>query len=78
MTKMIKVEWCENFIRSYFKKHSCRGVYTGLMFSAAEKAGLYTKGTYDSPFSAALENTTKVEGVNDADGTYLYSVFVLK
>ena len=76
--KEIKTEWCENFIRKYFEKHNCRGIYTELMFNEAEKAGLYIKGTYGSPFSIALANTTKVENINDEKGNFLYSVFVLK
>ena len=78
MTKMIKVEWCENFIRSYFKKNSCRGVYCNLMFDEAEKAGLYVRGTYGSAFSQALENITKVEDTYNTDGSYAYSTFVLQ
>ena len=30
MKKVIKVEWCENFIKSVFKKHKCKGIYTNL------------------------------------------------
>ncbi len=75
--KNIKVEWCENFIRAYFKKHNCKGVYTKLMFEEAEKAGLYVKGTYGSPFSEALSRITKVVDNYDINGNYAYSSFEL-
>jgi hypothetical protein len=75
--KNIKVEWCENFIRAYFKKHNCKGVYTKLMFDEAEKAGLYVKGTYGSPFSEALSRITKVVDNYDINGNYAYSSFEL-
>lgn len=75
--KNIKVEWCENFIRAYFKKHNCKGVYTKLMFEEAEKAGLYVKGTYGSPFSEALSRVTKVVDNYDINGNYAYSSFEL-
>ena len=76
--KEIKVEWCENFIRAFFKKHNCKGVYTKLMFEVAERAGLYTKDTYGSSFSKALEALTDVESVRDVNGEYLFTVFRLK
>jgi hypothetical protein len=75
--KNIKVEWCENFIRAYFKKHNCKGVYTKLMFEEAEKAGLYVKGTYGSSFSEALSRITKVVDNYDINGDYAYSSFEL-
>lgn len=75
--KNIKVEWCENFIRAYFKKYNCKGVYTKLMFEEAEKAGLYVKGTYGSPFSEALSRITKVVDNYDVDGNYAYASFEL-
>lgn len=75
--RTIKVEWCENFIRSYFFKHQCKGVYTKLMFEAAEKAGLYEKNTFGSAFSQALENVTTVDNIYDTNGDYAFSVFRL-
>lgn len=75
--KSIKIEWCENFIRSYFGKHQCKGVYTELMFEAAEKAGLYEKNTFGSAFSQALENVTTIDTIYNANGDYAYSVFRL-
>ena len=76
--KEIKIEWCENFIRNYFAKYKCKGVLTDLMFNEAEKAGLYVKGTYGSPFSQALENLTKVETAHDVNGNFAYNYFTLK
>ena len=78
MEKQIKIEWCENFIRSYFKKYKCRGVYTELLFNEAAKAGLYIPGTYGSSFSLALMNTTNVETIHDDEGKFLYNIFTLK
>lgn len=77
MEKIVKIEWCENFIRSFFKKHNCKGVYCKLMFDEAEKAGLYVKGTYGSTFSEALSKLTKVVTNFDVDGKYAYSSFEL-
>lgn len=76
--KEIKVEWCENFIRALFKKYNCKGIYTKLVFNAAEDAGLYVKGTYGSSFSQALENLTNVKCAYDTNGNYAYSYFELK
>ena len=73
-----QIEACENFIKKQFEKHTCRGIYTGLMFDMAAKAGLYIKGVYGSVFSEALGNVTNVEDVTDINGNYAYSVFVLK
>lgn len=73
--KKIKVEWCENFIRAYFKKHNCKAVYTNLMFDEAEKAGLYVKGTYGSTFSEALCRCCNVVNTYDINGDYAYSCF---
>ena len=50
MKKEIKVEWCENFIKSVFE---------------AEKSGLWVRGTYGSPMSKALEKLVKVEILSD-------------
>lgn len=75
--KNIKVEWCENFIKSVFEKKQCSGIYTELFWKLAEKSGLWKRGTYGSPMSVALSNLTKVESVTDDDGNYLYTVFRL-
>lgn len=78
MKKVIKVEWCENFIKSVFKKHKCKGIYTGLFWDLAEKSGLWERGTYGTPMSEALSKLTKVEIITDDYGNYIYAVFRLK
>ena len=75
--KTIKVEWCENFIKSIFEKHKCKGIYTELFWDLAEKSGLWERGTYGSPMSKALLKLTKVESVTDDNGNYLYTIFKL-
>lgn len=79
--KEIKVEWCREFIKSFFKKHCIPngGVETNYFWNAAESSGLWERGTYGSPMSIALTELTNVECVNDSEtGDYLYSVFRLK
>lgn len=78
MKKVIKVEWCENFIKSVFKKHKCKGIYTGLFWDLAEKSGLWERGTYGTPMSEALSKLTTVEIITDDYGNYIYAVFRLK
>lgn len=75
--KEIKVEWCVNFIKAFYKKHNCTGVYTKVLFEEAQKAGLYTKGTYGSSFSKALHIVTDVECVS-CNGEFAYHIFRLK
>lgn len=75
--KKIKVEWCENFIKSVFDKRRCGGIYTELFWELAEKSGLWERGTYGSPMSVALSNLTEVKTVTDDDGNYLYTVYRL-
>lgn len=77
--KEIKVEWCRNFIKAFFKKHVPEGggVYTQCFWDSAEKAGLYKHGTYGTPMNKALAELTKLEIVSDEKGNYLYSVFKL-
>lgn len=79
LMKKIKVEWCENFIRAFFKKHvpDGGGVYTECFWNAAEKSGLWERGIYKTPMSEALGNLTKVEAVHDSEGNFLYHVFKL-
>lgn len=78
--KEIKVEWCENWIKAQFKKLPFEdgGIYTGLFWDKAEKAGLWVRGTYGSPMSAALENLTRIETVHDSEGNFLFHVFKMK
>ena len=79
MTKNIKVEWCENFIKSIFEKlsGSAKGIEINCFFEMAEKSGLYAKDTYGSPMSKALENLTEVKTIQDDNGNYLYTIFCL-
>lgn len=77
--KDIKIEWCENFIKSVFKKIPFENgrIEINLFWNKAEKSGLWECGTYGTPMSQALEKLTIVETVSDEDGNYLYSVFRL-
>lgn len=68
----------ENYIKAFFKKHDCRGVYTECLFEDAARRGLYVPGTYGSPFSQALANVTEVEAIHDDNGEYIYSIFKLR
>ena len=79
--KQVKVEWCRNFIKSFFKKHCIPGggVETNCFWNAAEKSGLWERDTYGTPMSEALADLTTVESVNNCEtGEYLYSIFRLK
>ena len=77
--KNIKVEWCENFIKSAFAKIPFEkgGIEVGCFWNMAEKSGLWVRGTYGTPMSEALEKLTKVETVSDDNGKFLYNVFRL-
>lgn len=77
--KEIRVEWCKNFIKSFFEKHDIfdGGVEAGCFWDAAERSGLWVRGTYGTPMSQALAELTVVESVHDADGNFLYHVFRL-
>lgn len=75
--KNVKIEWCENFIKSVFKKHvpfENGGIETGCFWSMAERSGLWERGTYGTPMSSALEKLTNVDIVSDDSGAYLYSI----
>ena len=66
--KNVKIEWCENFIKSVFKKHvpfENGGIETGCFWSMAERSGLWERGTYGTPMSSALEKITNVDIVSD-------------
>lgn len=77
--KTIKVEWCENWIKSKFKKlpSFATGFETHHFFDMAEAAGLWVRGTYGSPMSEAIEKLTEVEFVSDENGNFMYNVFRL-
>lgn len=80
--KQVKVEWCENFIRSRFTKHHAfpgpnAGIEVNCFWKMAEASGLWERGTYGSPMSQALSNLVKVETVRDGKGNYLFDVFKL-
>ncbi|MBP3541794.1 MAG: hypothetical protein J6K72_08320 [Clostridia bacterium] len=78
--KTIQVEWCKNWIKSRFAKlpSFANAIERNLLFSEAEKAGLYVRGTFDSSFSRAIEQLLEVEDVHDKNGNFLYYVFRLK
>lgn len=83
MEKEIKVEWCENWIKSLFKKHTIdgkpiSGIYTELFWDLAEKSGLWVRGTYGSAMSKALKKLTDYEMITDSNGNLSYCVFKLK
>ena len=77
--KVVKVEWCENFIKSVFQKIPFEngGIEVNAFWNRAEKSGLWIRGTYGTPMSDALAKLTKVETVSDEAGNYLYTVFHL-
>lgn len=77
--KNIKVEWCKNWITHTFQKLPFEngGIECNCFWSLAEKAGLWIRGTYGSPMSTALEESTKVETIQDENGNFLYNVFKL-
>ena len=82
MGKEIKVEWCENFIKSrLIKNHAFPGPDAGIevncFWQMAEASGLWERGTYGSPMSKALGKLTKIETVYDKDGEFLFNVFKL-
>ena len=83
--KNIKVEWCENFIRSRFsKKHHPfagnpnAGIEIFHFWDMAEAAGLWERGTYNTPMSQALENLCTCDSIHNDEGDFLYNVFRLK
>lgn len=75
----IRVEWCENFIRSVFARIPFEdpGIEVNLFWDKAEKSGLWVRGTYGTPMSEALGKLTRVVSVQDAEGNFCYNVFKL-
>lgn len=77
--KNIKVEWCENFIKSVFEKIPFKngGIEVNCFWKKAEESGLWVCGTYGTPMSKTLEKLTIVETVSDDNRNFLYNVFRL-
>ena len=75
----IRVEWCENFIRSVFAKNPFEdpGIEVNLFWDKAEESGLWERDTYGTPMSKALGKLTRVETVHDEEGNFCYNVFKL-
>ena len=78
--KKIKVEWCENFIKKTFAKlpEFATGIEVGCFWNMAEKSGLWTRGTYNTPMTQALENLTSLKEVYGEDRKVSYYAFELK
>lgn len=82
--KYVKVEWCENFIRSQFSNRHHpfagepdAGIEVNYFWEKALEAGLWEPGVYDGPMSKALEKLVVVESIHNDDGKFLYKVFRL-
>lgn len=75
----IKIEWCENFIKKTFAKlpEFATGIEVGCFWNMAEKSGLWTRGTYGSPMSEALQRLVRIKEVRGESGELLYNVFEL-
>ena len=75
----IKVEWCENFIKKTFAKlpKSVTGIEVGCFWNMAEKSGLWTRGTYGSPMSEALQRLVHIKEVRGESGELLFNAFEL-
>lgn len=80
MSKQIKVEWCENWIRAKFKKlpEFADGFEAFHFWDMASKSGLYEKGTYGTPMSKAIGNLCEIETCYGPDGQFAYNAFKLK
>ena len=83
MEKEIKVEWCENWIKALFAKHSIggkpiNGIRVECFWDLAEQSGLWIRGTYGSAMSEAVEKLTDYEMIMGGDGYLLYGIFKLK
>lgn len=78
--KKIKVEWCENFIKSVFEKIPFEngGIEINCFWELAEKSGLWERGAHGTPMSEALEKMVTVDEVTDNDGNFLFHVFHAK
>ncbi len=79
MKREIKQEWCENFILAIFKKMpDGYGIEVGYFWKMAENSGLWERGTYGTPMSAALGKLVDPKTKTDQNGEFLYDVFYLK
>ena len=78
--RKIKVEWCENFIKKTFAKlpEFATDIEIGCFWNMAEKSRLWTRGTYGSSMSQALEKLTTVKEVKGDNGEPIYYTFKLK
>lgn len=78
--KKINVEWCENFIKKTFAKlpEFATSIEVCCFWNMAEKSGLWTRGTYNTPMTQALENLTSIKAVYGEDHKVLYYAFELK
>lgn len=77
--RKIKIEWCENFIKKTFAKlpEFATGIEVGCFWNMAEKSGLWTRGTYGSPMSEALQRLVHIKEVRGESGELLYNAFEL-
>ncbi len=82
MTKQIKVEWCENWIKAKFRKlpDFADGFECFHFWDMAEKSGLYEKGTYgtDVPMVEAIGKLCEIAWIYTDDGKFAYNAFKLK
>ena len=65
MTKIIKVEWCENWIKAKFAKHPFPG-------------GGFERNHFFDMAEKALANLCEAETVKDGNGNFCYFAFKLK
>ena len=77
--KVIKVEWCKNWIKKTFAElpEWVTGIEVTCFWKKAEESELWIPGTYGSPMSKALEELVNVIPITD-NGNFLYNVFRLK
>lgn len=83
---VVKVEWCENFIRAQFTKHHAfpgpdAGISIDCFWNAAEASGLWERDTYGTPMSEALANLVTVENKTtrkNGEIVHCYTYFKMK
>lgn len=66
--KMVKKEWCENWIRAYFAKEPewCKKIEARGLIRDAQRAGLTGPGVDRTAMSEALEELCKLDGITRA------------